>query len=339
MAQLAESPYSPTLPTFQTTWDSTSLGWYKKCPRYYQFCMLGGWISRSKSIHLLFGGWYASGVERYAHARADGMSHIESMHKMVKWVLNATGSRACGQCKGSGVLLHGDVVNDCPTCDGSGDGVEFIPWESGDTTKNRYTLVRSLVWNVEDRLGTPFQTMILADGRPAVELSFSFPLFELNGEVIYYAGHMDEVVEFEGRSWVKDDKTTKNQLDANYRQQFSPDNQMSGYTVAGKVVLKMPIEGVLVRATQVGVNFNRFTTFPVPRPQAVLDEWTIDAQIVIGRAREDAERGYWPMNDKACFGCEFRRVCTVSKSHRDAWLRDDFIQRPRWNPLEVRGDV
>jgi hypothetical protein len=309
----APSPFSLTVPNFQTSWDSTSLGWYKKCPKYYQYTMLQGWISRSKSIHLIFGGWYASGVERYAHARATGMSHEDATIHMVRWVLENSGVR-------------------------ESDGT-FIPWDSGDTLKNRYTLVRSLVWNVEDRLGTPFQTLILANGRPAVELSFDFPLFELEGEVISYSGHMDEVVTFENHEWVKDDKTTKNALDANYRQTFSPDNQMSGYTIAGKIVLARPVQGVLVRAAQIGVNFNRFTTFPVPRPQAVLDEWTKDAQIVIARAREDAVRGHWPMNDKACFGCEFRRVCSVSHSHRAAWLKDDFLQRPPWNPLEARGDV
>lgn len=314
----APSPFSTVTPNFQTSWDSTSLGWYKKCPKYYQYTMLGGWISRSKSIHLIFGGWYASGVERYAHAKASGASHHEATVTMVRWVLENSGIRAVDPNTGEEV---------------------FTPWDSGDSLKNRYTLIRSLVWNVEDRLGTPFQTLILSNGKPAVELSFSFPLFELDREPIYYSGHMDEVVEFEQRYWVKDDKTTKNALDANYRQQFSPDNQMSGYTVAGKVVLSIPIQGVLVRAAQIGVNFNRFTTFPVPRPQAVLDEWTKDAQIVIARAKEDAQRGHWPMNDKACFGCEFRKVCSVSPSHRNAWLKEDFIQRPKWNPLEARGDV
>lgn len=331
------SPFSLITPNFQTSWDSTSLGWYKKCPKYYYYSMLGGWISRSKSVHLTFGGFYASGVERYAHARAEGLPHDEASRKMVRWVLNASGTHACGECKGH--CLVGDPPRMCDACGGTGEGTAFIPWESGDSIKNRYTLVRSLVWNVEDRLGTPFQTLILSDGKPAVELSFQFPLFELDGEVIYYSGHMDEVVKFDGRTWVKDDKTTKNALDGNYRQTFSPDNQMSGYTVAGKVVLQTPIEGVLVRATQVGVNFNRFTTFPVSRPQAVLDEWTVDTQIVIARAKEDAQRGHWPMNDKSCFGCEFRRVCSVSKTHRDAWLKDDFLQRPPWNPLEARGDV
>lgn len=327
VAASSPSPFSSIIPNFQTSWDSTSLGWYKKCPKYYFYCMLGGWISRNKSIHLIFGGWYASGVERYAHAKALGASHAEATATMVKWVMENSGIRehtdACSSHEGN-------------PCDCTG---VFTPWDSGDTLKNRYTLIRTLVWNVEDRLSSPFQTVILANGKPAVELSFSFPLFELEGETIYYSGHMDEVVEFEGREWVKDDKTTKNQLDANYRQQFSPDPQMSGYTIAGKVVLARPIQGVLVRAAQIGVNFNRFSTFPVPRPKAVLDEWTKDAQIVIARAREDALRNHWPMNDKACFNCEYRKVCSVSPSHRAAWLKEDFLQRPPWNPLEARGDV
>jgi hypothetical protein len=265
---------------------------------------------------LEFGGLYAAALERYAHAKASGATHDSATLAMVRWALENSGER-----------------------DENGEWLPWTPEGEAASLKNRYTLIRSLVWNVEDRLGTPFQTLILANGKPATELSFSFPLFEVGGEEVSYCGHFDEIVTFDGQEWVKDDKTSKNSLDGNYRQSFTPDNQMSGYTVAGKIVLKRPIRGVLVRACQVGVNFNRFATFPVPRPQAVLDEWTRDAQVWITRAREDAQRGFFPLNDRACFGCEFRKVCGVSPNHREAWLKEDFVQRAPWNPLLVRGDV
>lgn len=312
------SPFSPTLPSFQTSWDSTSLGWFKACPRLYQYQMLEQYMPKSKSIHLIFGGWYASGVERYAHAKASGSSHEDATLTMVKWVMENSGTR-----------------------DEAGT---FTPWESGDPIKNRYTLVRTLIWNVEDRLTSTFSTYIMANGKPAVELSFSFPAFTVGGETIYLSGHMDEVVfdKFHPTDlWVKDDKTTKGQLNDQYFRSWTPNNQMSLYSVAGKIILETPIKGVLVRAAQIGVGFNRFATRQVPRSAAVLAEWMAEAQTWITLAHTYAKANYWPMNDSHCGnygGCPFRDVCAVSSSHRKAWLKDMMVKHV-WNPLEARGDI
>lgn len=312
----APSPFSPNIPHFQTVWDSTSLGWYKTCPRLYQYQMLEGWEPRSRSVHLTFGGLYASGVERYAHHRASGLDHDTATRLMVRWVLENSGTR-------------------------DEEGL-WTPWDSSDhpdgNIKNRYTLVRTLVWNVEERQHSPFQTLILANGKPAVELSFTFDAFDIGGENVRLSGHLDEVVEADGDLWIRDDKTSKNQLNAAYFQQYTPNNQMSLYSIAGKIILDRPVRGVLIKAAQIGVNFSRFATAQVPRSPSTLAEWMADTELYITRAREDAMNGYWPMNDKACFLCSFKRICSVSPSHRKAHLEADFVVR-RWNPNESRGDV
>lgn len=313
----APRPFSPTIPHFQTTWDSTSLGWLKDCPRMYQYMMLEQWSPKSKGIHLAFGGWYARGVELYARWRAEGMDHDPAVEALVAWALEATGDR-------------------------DEDGT-WHPWESGDPIKNRYTLIRSLVWNVEDRLTSPWKTHILANGKPAVELTFNFEVFEVAGHTISLSGHMDEILyntQVPNTKWVKDDKTTKGPLDARYFQQYSPHNQMSLYSVAGRVILSSPVAGVLIRAAQIGAGFTRFNTQQVPRPTAVLDEWLADTKRWVELAHQYAVAGHWPMNDKSCDkfgGCPFRKVCGVSPSHRKSWLEADF-ERREWNPLSVRGE-
>jgi hypothetical protein len=296
--------------------------------------MLQGWEPRNKGLHLVFGGLYAGGVERYAHARAKGASHQDSTVAMVKWALEASGER------------HHDP--DCPTSMPPYDAActcgqnHFTPWHDeahpDSNIKNRYTLIRSLVWNVEERLTSPFKTHILANGKPAVELSFNFPFTEIRGELVTLSGHLDEVVKAEGDLWVRDDKTTKSALDANYASQYTPNNQMSLYSVAGKIVLANPVRGVLVKAAQIGVNFTRFKTFQVPRPPGVLAEWMEDTKRWITLAHQYAEANYWPMNDKSCFLCSFKKVCAVSPSHRAAHLKEDFVKRT-WNPLDARGDI
>lgn len=314
--EAATSPFSPNLPTWQTTWDSTSLGWFKTCPTYYKYQMLDGYQPVGRSIHLDFGGWYAASLERYSHARAAGDSHDAAIVAMIRYALNISGTRAP-------------------------DGT-WTPWDSFDPIKNRYTLVRSLVWNVEDRLTSSFSTVILSNGKPAVELSFNFPAFGVEGELISLAGHLDHVMtSADGSTWIVDDKTTKSALSAQYFRQYTPNNQMSLYSWAGRVIFALPISGVLIRAAQIGVNFTRFATGQAPRPQAVLDEWMEDTKGWITLAKRYAEVGHWPMNDKACNdygGCPFQRVCAVSPSHRKAWLDQDFTKR-HWNPLDVRGDI
>lgn len=312
----APSPYSANIPRFQVAWDSTSLGWYKTCPTLYRYQMLEGWEPRARGLHLVFGGLYAASLERYAHSRASEGTHDEASLKMVRWALENSGTR-------------------------DADGM-WTPWSDPTHTdahiKNRFTLIRTLVWNAEERKNSPFHTVLQDNGKPAVELSFSFQAFEIEGEPIHLSGHMDEVVEHQSELWVLDDKTTKNAITANYFSQYTPNNQMSLYSIAGKVILRRPIRGVLVKAAQIGVNFSRFNIQQIPRPKAVLDEWMADTGKWITRAREDALSNHWPMNDKSCFLCAFKKVCAVSPSHRDEWLRADFHRRT-WNPLQARGDI
>jgi hypothetical protein len=344
MTTPAPSPFSLNIPNWQVAWDSTSLGWFKKCPQLYKYNMIDQWAPKRKSIHLTFGGYYASGVERYAHHRAKDMDHESAILAVVKWVMAETwfpqADPTCPICHGVGLVPQEEHdFPDSVNC----ECVQGRPWETGDSYKNRYTLVRTLIWNLDDRNeSTAWTTVILANGKPAVELSFTFPIFEIEGEQIYISGHMDEMVRDSTNSlWVKDDKTTKSQLDKNYFNQWTPNNQMSLYSVAGKVVYNEPVKGVIIRAAQIQVGGSRFATAQAPRPAPVLDEWLADFKVWVGLARQYAVANHWPKNDTACNdygGCPFRAVCAVSPSHRKSWLEADFVKRA-WNPLEARGDI
>jgi len=99
------SPFAPDLPAFQLSWDSTSLGWFKKCAQLYKYQMIDQWTPKSKGIHLYFGGLYASGVEHYAHHRANGLDHNTAVREMVKWVMRESGERFVGISDEGGVTL------------------------------------------------------------------------------------------------------------------------------------------------------------------------------------------------------------------------------------------
>ncbi len=289
------------------------LGLYKECPKKFHYQIILGYQPRGFNVHLKFGQLYHSALEHYDHALARGEPYETAVRTAARTALVAS-------------------VNP--------DGQ---PWESGDPNKNRYTLVRSVVWHCEHYRDSPWRTVILANGKPAVELSFRFEAFEVAGEPILLCGHMDRLIESPTTNvrMVADHKTTKGELNARFFSGFTPHNQFSLYTIAGRVVLGDRCDGVLVSGAQIGATFTRFAQQPVARPVAVLDEWLRDAAYWIGQARESALRDHWPMNDKSCNnygGCAFAKVCKVSPSHRKAHLDADFAPF-EWNPLVIRGDI
>lgn len=344
--------WSSTIPNFQVAWDSTSLGLLKECPRKYQYQIILHKQSRGLNVHLTFGLLYHAALERYDHSRAAGGTHDQALHSMVRYALTASGTWSVERGDGERVELtpHTAADGELDFTDETGAQLGrpsipiFTPWPSTDPIKNRYTLLRSVVWNVETFQASQLETVILSNGKPAVELSFKFSAFEVASEPITLCGHMDKLVRQKGTDyvWVQDHKTTKAQLDARFYGQFSPHNQFTLYTIAGKVVLDQPnCQGVMVRGAQIGVGFTRFGERPIPRAPAVLNEWLEDTQYWITQAHKFAVENHWPQNDKSCGnygGCSFAKVCSVSPTHRPAWLAQDFADWT-WDPTVARGDI
>jgi PD-(D/E)XK nuclease superfamily len=290
---------------FQFAWDSTSLGLLKECPRKYYYNMVCGYHGKNTSVHLEFGILYHKSLERYDHYRFSGMSHDEATDKVIR------------------LLLIESI--DLPL--------------SEDGKKTRQTLVRSVIWYLEHYKDDEIKTMVLANGKPAVELSFKLESgITHNGVDLLYCGHLDRVVEFMSDHYVMDRKTTGGSLGSYYFTQYNPDNQMSGYSLASKVIFEMPVKGVMIDAAQVMVGFTAFGRSITTRTDAQLEEWLGDFEDWTGLALRYAERGQWPMNDKSCHkygGCPFRDICSHDPRVRDTFLKTKFETRI-WNPLEER---
>lgn len=312
----SNSSFSRALPGLQLAWDSTSLRSAKTCLRLYYYQHVLGLESRQRSPHLTFGLLIHRACEVYDHQRADGKQHEEALLHTLRDALLGTWDRE---------LNRG--------------------WASDHRAKNRQTLIQTVVWYL-DEFGDsdPIETLQLANGRPAVELSFSFDLSartSVTDEPLRYCGHMDRVGRLGGHNYVIDHKSTERPLDPRYFSQFSPDVQFSGYTIAGKVAFGFETEGLIVNAMQVGVGFARFARHPVPRTDAQLDEFIDGAIETISRVERAAETGNWPLNETACSnygGCAFRGVCSKPPGARDIWLKADFKPR-QWDPLQRRGDI
>lgn len=338
-----QSPFLPGT-NIQFAWDSTSLGYIKTCPRLYQYIMIEGWSTRDESIHLRFGIEYHAALQAYAIARAEGMKHEDAIHETIR-------------------SLHARVHN----------------WEPDRNTragkyKNRETIV-GLVVDYLDHFGEadPAETFILDNGKPAVELSFRFELDwgpaaatkwrsldpgndedhlrMAKGELsdtaptqpYLLSGHLDRVVTFADDLYVMDRKTSVTTLSGYYFDQWTPSNQMTLYTLAGKIMLNSPVKGVIIDAAQVLLEkANAFQRGFAYRTEDQLTEWLGDIRYYLREAEDFAVANYWPQNDTACHkfgGCQFREVCSKSPIVRDQLLAASFDKLPpeeRWNPLRAR---
>jgi hypothetical protein len=304
------SPFIPGT-SIQYAWDSTSLGWFKRCPRLYQYKMIDRWTPKVPSEHLTFGIHYHSSLQRYDIHREAGLNHPQALLEVVRQLVR--------------------------------DTADFDP---DNTTKNRDTLLRSVIWYLDHFQGDRAMTVILANGKPAVEVSFRFELdFGPKGgpadAPTHYVlcGHLDRIVDYLGERFVMDHKTTKYSLAPRFWEGFSPDNQVSLYSIAGKVVADATIHGVIIDAAQVLVGSTSFARNHTRRTQPQLDEWLVDLQHTLDDAERCAVRQYWPQNDTSCDkygGCEFRHVCSMQPSSRPIQLDSQHTKGDQWNPLNPR---
>src|SRR5580704_2489834 len=171
MTEEAQSPFLPGT-KIQYAWDSTSLGHLKVCPRLYQYIMIEGWSSNEESVHLRFGQEYHHALQDYDISRASGIKHNDAVHDTVRELLIRT--------------------------------KDFDP---DHKVKTRNSLVRTIIWYLDQFKNEQTHTHILADGKPAVELSFRFELdWGPNGwkqgdhytmgppQPYILSGHLDRVV-------------------------------------------------------------------------------------------------------------------------------------------------
>lgn len=323
-------------------WSASTIKMAETCGRYYQYKMLEGWNPRGKNPHLRFGGHYATALEHFHKHRALGLDYDDAMYEVVHEALIDTWDYD---------RVPADVTRDCmdpecddPLCVQNWDGLtagERIPgtgkpWDSDHNLKTRATLIRTIVWYLEQFRDDPALPVRLATGAPAVELSFALPV----DNDITLVGHLDRLADYANDLYVVDEKTTGTTISSHYFNQFSPDTQMSLYTFAGTAVFGSPVKGVIIDAAQIAVGFSRFERGVTMRTQGQLNEWYDSAMDTILRTQAATRSGDpLPMNTTACGnygGCEFRAICSRDPGVRRNYLEGDFTQGGGYDPLEKR---
>lgn len=306
------SSFSKELPQLQIAWDSTSLGLFKECPRKYYYSVVQGWTGKVDNVHLKFGQLYHAALELYDHRKAEGASHEEAAYAAIRYCGEATWANG-------------------------------RPWNSDDSNKNRFTLTRTVAWYLHHFAEDPLETVILANGKPAVEVSFRMDtgFTFITEEDALLCGHLDRIVKLGDDPYILDRKTTKTTIDSSFFEKFNPDNQMTTYTLASTVVLGTMVKGIIIDGAQVAVNFSRFKRGTTTRHPAELEEWLREFKGYLKMAEHYAETNFWPKNDKSCGnygGCPFRAICSKAPGMRQEWLSNTYHKRV-WDPLQVRGDI
>jgi len=312
------SHFSKTIPALQTALDATSISLFKECPRKYYYKQVLGWERQNNEHHLIFGQHIHSALEFFDHKMAEGMDRESAIRATVRYTLEISGER---------------------NPDGS-----FVPWRSLDpkNQKTRESLVRTVVWYLEQFNPDVFETLILKNGKPAVELSFKVDtqLPAPDGEHYIISGHLDRVVRYADQLWVVDRKTTGSALTSYFFDGFNPNTQMSLYSCVSTLVLGEACAGVIIDAAQILVDSTRFQRGFSPRTATQRDEfWEGLLNQTIPAIERAAETQRWPMNETACGnygGCPFREVCSADPSVREKILQTRFTKKI-WNPLENRG--
>jgi hypothetical protein len=328
----APSPFFADQPTLQYAWDNTSLSMLQTCPYKYYLTIIEGWKAKSGSVHLVFGGHYAKAMERFFKFRAEGMEYDDALDEVIRLTLEETWvGREYYDLDDHMGLAAGWPA---PILDTG------APWESNDSKKNRETLVRSIVWYFEEYADDSCQTLHLADGSPAVELSFVLEsgIKAPDGSDYILTGHLDRLVEFGGDKFVMDQKTTGGALGSYYFSAYDLDNQMSQYTFAGRIGFDTPVSGVIIDAAQIMVGFTAFGRGITMRSQGQLEEWHQNSEAWLHLAERFSAEEKWPQNRMSCNnygGCVFKNICNKDPAVRQLFLETDF-KKEFWNPLEVR---
>lgn len=308
---MTDSPskvWSEKVPNLQLAWDSTSLRALKTCPRKYYYSIVRGLRHKVPAFPLEFGILFHTAMEHYSHYTIfEKLSHNVALRK----VLQDTLPIARAKLKGA------------------------------KPERQPMSFARAVV-NYLDRFEHDvIETAVRPNGHPAAELSFrlALPLETPDGGEYLYCGHIDRLARYAGGLYVLDYKTTASYLGSSFFKKFTPDAQMSGYTLAGKVLMGEKVEGTMIDGVKLSGLTNEFERGFAPRHDDTIDEWAGDLLYWIKQAEGYARQNYWPLNDTACHhysGCQFVDICSKSPQMREQYLTADF-EVQMWDPLKSRG--
>jgi len=311
------SLYSPTDPRVQIVWDPTTIREAMTCNRRYRFGMRQGWRLQSNA-HANWGHMWHSTQEVFDETLA-GLSLGGKM--------SPTYAKDLALAK---ALRHAHAIS-----------ADFEDHDDGK--KTRANLIRALCWYVDEMPADKeswFLPWRMPNGQLAIEWPFLLPLPITTrwGEPYMLCGTLDQITVWGGEHYIRERKTTGTTLGANYFNRYTPDPQIDTYDLVGWLLFgdTLQLQGVLLEAAQVAVNFVRFVRQPIYRTPGQREEWMAKLCRWLKEQEDLAIADVDEYNPAACAlygGCPFNRVCNKDPGVRHMYLKGGDYKQEFWNPL------
>ncbi len=286
--------------------DSTMRNDYVSCERKFEYSRGYGLSSLGGSVHLIAGHAFAKGCEVIRRKYySEGMDEMDALVEGVLAAWEDYGAFDCGE----------KYVNKSPE-------------------RVAYALVE---YFTEYPLATDkIQPYFRADGKPAIEFEFSFPLetrHPRSGDPLLYGGRFDMVGEYMSSLWVVDEKTAT-RLGPTWLRSFTLRGQLLGYTYAARS-FGLPVNGFIVRGLSFLRDYYGHAEVLEVVPAYRLEQWREQLEIDVARIVRSYEEGRFSMAlGEACNaygGCPFLKLC--EKENWKEWWQQ-YFEIDYWSPLE-----
>lgn len=300
------------LPTVEVPYyiDNTILSTFKLCPRkaYYQYLRHLKPVGEGRSVHLIAGGALAAGLEEVRKkVWGEQMELPDALY--YGWLA---------------ILKHwGD-----------------FPAEPVNSPKTLANTLAALEYYFEvfPPKTDPIQPLILANGSPAVEFSFTHPTGFHNpqGQEILYTGRFDmfgvRKIGHQAVTYIVDEKTTT-KLGKSWRGKWPLASQFTGYAWAARE-LGYDVSGVCVRGISYLSNSFGHEESLSQRTESDIERWKASTAWFMTQYLECARTNTWPQNfSDSCqgfSGCPYQNLCLSDNPER--WIDSQFEVQV-WNPL------
>lgn len=153
-------------------------------------------------------------------------------------------------------------------------------------------------------------------------------------DTLEYGGIFDGIVEFAGRYFILEHKSTS-QLGAYYFDQFKPNNQVSGYIWGARQLSGQPVGGAIINAIGIyRASPTKFIRQITTRTDHELEVWLDNVWFEAANLQRYYATGYWPQRTQACtlYGkCEFHNVHVLSHEREQQLLLEQDYVREEWD--------
>lgn len=294
--------------SIQFAFDSTSISLFKTCPRKYYLTIVKGYVPKTTPPPLAFGIHLHTLLQTWHNLLSSGLDKYNATIRVTR--------------------LAGLLGETLPT---------------GDTARTKETLVRAVVWYIDQFWNDKAVTIQLPNNKAAVEYHFQLPFMSYLGLEVYICGHIDCLKAWQEKTYVQDYKTTKYPLTASFFDKFKPSTQIPLYITAchltADAIQSFPsAHGAIIDGIQLGVNFCRYMRSIVDYSLEEINEYIESLKYWITQAMTACKTNNFPPNEESCDkygGCHFKEICAKPPARRQIFLDGNFVKRT-WNPLKPR---